>query len=326
MKILAVEAYGQNAELSVLEAPEPTPGRGEVKVRVEAVGLNPVDAYILSGNYALRPELPFVPGFDGAGVVVEVGSGVEEFTKGQKVFFLRPQPGAAASFQILASDCVAPLPEGLSFAQGAALGIPYATAHTALRQIGCWHPGASVFIHGATGAVGGAAIDWLEYWRENTNDAHPPIVASAGTREGLERLLQRPSVSIVDHREADHLEKASEFANGEGFAIVLEMNAHWYLGKVVRLLAIEGRVVVIGNQGESVLNARDLMARHGSVSGVSLFQVGTVQRQKILQEIARAPAGTWNPQVRDPIPFSQAGQAFRNLTAGQTHPKWVLKP
>ncbi|MCC5789021.1 MAG: alcohol dehydrogenase catalytic domain-containing protein [Opitutales bacterium] len=326
MKILAVESYGQNAELSLLEAPESFPGRGEVKIQVEAVGLNPVDAYILSGNYALRPELPFVPAFDGAGEIVECGAGVSEFEVGQKVFFLRQTPGAAASRVVLPVDSVALLPEGLSVEEGACLGIPYATAQVALKKVGSWQPTDSVFIHGATGAVGGAAIDWLEYWRDNKNDAHPPIIASAGSKQGLERLLRRPSVSIVDHRDPEHLQQAAQFGNGEGIDLIVEMNAHWYLGKLPGLLAKEGRVVVVGNQGNAVLNARDLMVRHGSICGVFLFMVGAAERKRILSKIASAPAGTWNPEVREAVPFAQAGKAFRGLAAGETHPKWILKP
>ncbi|MCH8474541.1 MAG: zinc-binding dehydrogenase [Opitutales bacterium] len=326
MKILAVESYGQNAELSLLEAPEPSPGQGEVKIQVEAVGLNPVDAYILSGNYALRPELPFVPAFDGAGEIVECGSGVSSFEIGQKVFFLRPYPGAAASMVVVPTACVAPLPRGLSIEQGACLGIPYTTAYTALKKVGGWQSADSVFIHGATGAVGGAAIDWLEFWRDNKNDAHPPIIASAGSREGLERLLTRPSVSIVDHRDPDHLSQAGRLGNGEGIDLILEMNAHWYLGKLPNLLAKEGRVVVVGNQGSAVLNARDLMVRHGSISGVSLFLVDPEERKEILSDIATAPMGTWNPEVGEVVPLAQAGKAFRGLTSGETHPKWILKP
>ena len=324
MQALVVKKYGKADGLAIMEGPEPKAGKGEVLVKVRAVGLNPVDGYILSGNYALRPEPPFIPCFDGSGVVMSVGPGVGKWRSGDEVFFLLPSPGAAAGVVSVPEHALAALPAGLSTVAGAALGIPYVTAAAALFGRGKRQDGEQILVHGATGAVGHAALEWLRY-RNRREGIRNRIMASAGSQEGLEKLIKMPDVSVLDHRETNHLEKALEISGRKGVDLALEMNAHIYLGKILPVLAPHGRVVIIGSQGTTLMNPRDLMVRQAAVLGFSLFQVREQMRKKILDEIASTPAGTWDPPIAETFPLSQAGNAFSSLLQGPRRGKIVLE-
>src|SRR5688500_5330614 len=129
MKAIRVKAFGEPEVLQLATVPDPNPGPGQVIVRVSHAGVNPVETYIRSGKYAGRPELPDTPGSDGAGVVVRVGQGVTEVQPGQRVWLSGSVTGTYADVALCEAIHVHPLPAHIIFAQGAALGTPYATAY-----------------------------------------------------------------------------------------------------------------------------------------------------------------------------------------------------
>ncbi len=120
--------------LRLEEVPTPRPGNGQVLVRMHAIGLNPVDTYIRSGSYPQKPALPYTPGNDGAGVVDQIGKEVTRFKSGDRVYIARSISGTYAEFALCDESQVHPLPPNVSFAQGAAMGTPYATAYRGLFQ------------------------------------------------------------------------------------------------------------------------------------------------------------------------------------------------
>src|SRR6266545_4272798 len=132
MKAIRVREFGAPEVLSMEEVPDSRPGRGEVQVRIRAVGVNPVDTYIRSGQYAIKPQLPYTPGSDAAGDVEAVGEGVSSFRTGDRVYIYRPLTGAYAEKALCSEAQVHPLPKNVSYAQGAAIGVPYTTAYRAL--------------------------------------------------------------------------------------------------------------------------------------------------------------------------------------------------
>ena len=137
------------------EVPDPQPGAKQVVVRVHAVGVNPVDTYIRSGAYGKRP-LPYTPGVDAAGVVEAVGEEVGRVKIGDRVYV--GASGAYAELVLCNDHDVHPLPEHITYAQGAAVNVPYPTAYRALFQRARAIPGESVLVHGASGGVGTAAV------------------------------------------------------------------------------------------------------------------------------------------------------------------------
>ncbi len=131
MKAIRVHEFGGQEVLRLEEVPTPRPGPGQVLVRMHAIGVNPVETYIRAGTFGYRPALPYTPGNDGAGVVEEVGSDVNELKPGDRVYTARSVSGTYAEFALCTTEQVHPLPANVSFGQGAAMGTPYATAYRA---------------------------------------------------------------------------------------------------------------------------------------------------------------------------------------------------
>ena len=132
MKAIRVHQFGGPEVLLLEEVPDLGAGEGQAVVRIYAVGVNPFDTYIRSGSYAIRPQLPYTPGADAAGVVSEVGSGVKDFRVGDRVYVAGTLSGAYAAYTLCRASQLHPLPKNISFQQGAAMGVPYATAYRAL--------------------------------------------------------------------------------------------------------------------------------------------------------------------------------------------------
>ena len=144
--------------LQLEELPTPQPGLGQVLVKLHAVGVNPVETYIRAGKYSRLPKLPYTPGNDGAGVIEKTGDGVTDFRAGDRVYIAGSITGSYAEYALCTTQQVHRLPANVSFAQGAAMGTPYATAYRGMIQRAEAQPGETVLVHGASGGVGTAAL------------------------------------------------------------------------------------------------------------------------------------------------------------------------
>ena len=242
MKAIRVDQFGEPDVLRLVELPIPQPTGGQVLVRVHAIGVNPVETYIRSGNYARKPALPYTPGSDAAGVVEAVGDEVGMFKPGDRVYTAGTVSGSYAEFALCDLSQVHLLPANVSFAQGAAIGVPYATAYRALIQRGQARAGESVLIHGASGGVGIAAVQLA--------CAHSlKVLGTAGTEAGRQLVMQQGAQQVFDHGAADYLGKILQATGNRGVDVILEMLANQNLAKDLTLLAPGGRVVVIGSPG-----------------------------------------------------------------------------
>ena len=158
MKAIVVHEFGGPEVMHLEEVPDPKPGPSDVVVRVRAEGVNPVEAYIRAATYTRKPSLPYVPGSDGAGIVEAVGAQISGFKTGDRVYIAHDGQstgaGTYAELAMCAPTMIHPLPERLTFSQGAAVGVPYATAYRALFLRGRARGAETVFVHGATGGVG----------------------------------------------------------------------------------------------------------------------------------------------------------------------------
>src|SRR5437867_12876980 len=151
MKAIRVSDFGGPDVLKLQNVADPKPNSGQVLIRVKAAGVNPVDTYIRAGAYARKPNLPFTPGTDAAGIVEAVGPNVKRFKAGDRVYTNGSITGVCAELALCEESRVHHLPGKISFAQGAALGVPYGTAYRALFQRGRTKAGETVLVHGATG-------------------------------------------------------------------------------------------------------------------------------------------------------------------------------
>lgn len=303
------------------DVPDLSPGAGQVVVKIEAAGINPVEAYVRSGKYPVKAPLPYTPGSDGAGTVASVGEGVADWNVGDRVFIARALSGTYAQFALCEADFVFRLPDNTSFDQGAALGVPYATAHRALFGKANAKKGESVFIHGATGGVGVAAI-------QLARAAGLTVGGSAGSASG-ERFLQSLGLKYTtDHNAANYLSDVIGMTCGRGFDIILEMLANQNLSSDPEVLAPFGRIVVIGNRGTTEVNPRDWMSKDATIYGMTLFNVPREELRSIYALIVQGlERGELKPVI-DPRHFalSAASDSHHAVLEAGSHGKIVLKP
>src|ERR1700751_3533141 len=154
MKAIVVHEFGGPEVLKLEEVPSPKPATGQVLVRIHAAGVNPYDTYMRAGTYAIKPPLPYTPGSDAAGVIEAVGDGVKKVKPGDRVYTAKTLTGAYAQYALALEEQVHPLPERISFAQGAGIWVPYGTAYHALHHSAVAHASETVLVHGASGGVG----------------------------------------------------------------------------------------------------------------------------------------------------------------------------
>src|SRR5437016_552126 len=154
MRAIRVHQFGGPEQLKLEDVPELRAGPGQVLVKIHAAGVNPFDTYIRTGTYAIKPQLPYTPGADAAGVVASVGDEVKRVKAGDRLYCAGTLTGAYAEQALCLESQVHPLPSNVSFQQGAAVGVPYATAYRALFQRARALPAETVLVHGASGGVG----------------------------------------------------------------------------------------------------------------------------------------------------------------------------
>src|SRR2546427_6484215 len=213
MKAICIHTFGEPEVMQLEEIPDPQPGPGQVVVRVQAVGVNPVETYIRSGIYP-KPPTPYTPGADGAGVVEAIGEGVTRVTVGDHVYTAGSVSGTYAEQALCKESQVHPLPERASFAQGAAVNVPYATAYRALFQRAQASPGEVVFVHGASGGVGIAAV-------QLARAAGMTVIGTAGTEQGRRLVAEQGAHHVLNHRASGYLEQVLALTNGRGADIIL---------------------------------------------------------------------------------------------------------
>jgi NADPH2:quinone reductase len=323
MRAIVVREFGGPDVMRVEERSVPKPAPGEVLVRVHAAGVNPVDAYIRSGTYARKPTLPYVPGSDGAGEVESAGADAGGFNRGDRVYIANDNVSAAgagtyAEYAICRPTELHRLPAGVTYGQGAALGVPYATAYRSLFYRAGARAGESVLVHGATGGVGIASVQ-LARMHGMT------VLGTGGTERGLQLVRAQGADAVFNHKEDGYLQAIMAATGGRGVDIVLEMAAHINLDKDLSLLARNGRVVVIGNRGRVEIDARQAMGRDAAILGMTLFNSSPSDLAAIHAALGAGLAcGALHPVVGREMPLSEAPRAHESVLEAGALGKIVL--
>lgn len=306
--------------LRVADVDLPIAAPGQVLVRVQAAGVNPADTYIRSGQYAHLPTLPYTPGLDGAGVVTAAGTDVGQVRVGERVYIVRSTSGTYAEYAVADAAQVHPLPDNVSFVQGAAVGIPYTTAYRALFLRARALPGETVLVHGATGAVGLAAV-------QLARAAGLRVIATGGSAVGRELVAAQGAALVLDHHAATVGQAVLDATHGRGVDVIVEMLANLNLGRDLPLLASGGRVAVVGNRGTVEVNPRDLMAREAAVFGVMLWNATAAEAACSHAALhAGLAAGTLAPVVGRQFALADAAQAHERVLQPGALGKLVLVP
>ena len=319
MLSIRVHQTGGPEVLKLEEVPDPEPGPGQVLVSVRAAGVNPVDTYIRSGRYGQK-DFPYTPGADAAGVVESVGAGTRRFKPGDRVYTAGTLTGAYASKALAAEAQVHPLPEAITFAQGAALGVPYGTAYRALFQRAGARPGETVLVHGASGGVGTAVVQFARA-------AGLVVLGTGGTDRGRRLALDQGAHHVLDHTAPTYLDEIMRLTAGRGADVIIEMLANVNLDKDLTVIAPRGRIVVVGSRGKVEVDPRGTMRSEADIRGMMLFAATPEEMKEIHAAIvAGLENGTLRPVVGLEIPLREAPKAHEAVMQPGAYGKIVLVP
>lgn len=320
MKAIIVKEFGGPEVMQIEAVPTPVAAAGQVLVKVEAVGVNPVETYIRSGQYAGLPTLPYTPGKDAAGVVESVGEGVTSFKAGDHVYTADTLTGTYAEYALCREDQLFALPENVSFEKGAGVFTPCATAYRALFQKAKATKGETVLIHGASGAVGIAATQWAKH-------AGITAIGTASSEEGRKLVLEQGADAVFDHSKDGYLDEIKAFTGGEGVDVIIEMLANENLQKDFDVLKMFGRISIVGNRGGLDFNPRVIMGKEATIVGMALFN----SPKEAFDEIHAAifdglSAGYLNPVIAKTFTLSEAAAAHREVIESKAAGKIILVP
>jgi NADPH2:quinone reductase len=302
------------------EVPGLSPGPSQVVVKLYAVGVNPVDTYIRSGLYRPGLALPYTPGQDGAGVISAVGSEVKHRQVGQRVYVAGSVTGTYAEEVLCREFQTHPLPDEISFGQGAAIGVPYGAAYRALFQRAYAVAGETVLIHGASGGVGIAAV-------QLARAAGLRVIGTVGSEEGKALVLSQGAHHVLNHRSKGYLDKLQDFTCGNGADVILEMLANVNLDSDLEVLAKGGRVVVIGSRGRVEIDPRKAMGQESAILGMTLFNASDKELASMHAAFLEGLGNkTVRPVVSRELPLADAATAHHAVMESSTFGKIVLIP
>jgi NADPH:quinone reductase-like Zn-dependent oxidoreductase len=344
VKALVLTGTGGPEVLRVQDRPDPPVGPGEVRIAVRAAGLNFADTMARLGLYPDAPKTPCVLGYEVAGEVESLGEGVESLSAGDRVF-AGTRFGGQAELVTVPAEQAFPLPERLSFEQGAAIIVNYTTAYAALIVMGSLREGDRVLIHAAAGGVGIAATQIAR----NAGAAEIIGTASAAKHEAIRA---QGVTAAIDYRGADFESETMRITGGEGIDLAIDAIGPSSFRKDYRLLRPGGRLVMYGLSEATKDGRRDLpatlrslmrmptatlpwwkslsmMNENKGVFGLNMLswweREGSLNRAA-LPLLPDLEAGRLEPVVAESFPFERAGDAHMFLGERRNVGKVVLFP
>src|SRR5688572_16214596 len=320
MKAIVVREYGEPEVMKLEESEVPVPGAGQVVVKVHAAGVNPVDTYLRTGIHAHAPQLPYTPGKDAAGTIEAVGDGVTSLKAGMRVYTAGSISGTYAEYSLCDEKQVRRLPDNVTFEEGAGIWTPYATSYRALFQKARVVAGESVLIHGASGGVGLAAVQWAK-------SAGLRVIGTASSDEGKRLVTEQEVEAVFDHSDDDHFADVLQATGGRGVDVIIEMLANVNLERDFEALASFGRIVVVGSRGSIQFTPRLPMTKDATIYGMSLFNASPAALEEIHSAIHDGLSrGLLKPAVSRQFSLAEAPAAHHAIIKNKALGKIVLIP
>lgn len=339
MRAVWIRKHGRPEVLEVRETEDPQAGAGEVRVRIKAAGLNFAEVSARQGIYPAAPKPPCIVGYEGAGVVDQLGAGVRDLKEGDRVMFLR-KFGAHADVATVPLAQLVKIPDAMSFEDAAALPVNYLTAYQMLFRIRRIQPGDRVLIHAAAGGVGTAVLQLCR----TVDDVTTFGTASSSKHDYVrEHGCDHP----IDYRSVDYVAAIRELTQNEGVDLVCDAlgGADWKKG--YSILRPAGILVCFGFANAQMPGKRNLfhllmqllkvptfkplqmMGENKVVAGVDLGSLW--EHQAMIQDGLRRlvdyyEAGAIRPHVDEIFPFDRAAEAHQHLELGKNRGKVVLVP
>lgn len=326
MRVALVQALGGPGALSIATAPTPTPGRGEVLVRVGAAGVNFADVMMTRGLYVGGPKPPYTPGLEIAGEIVALGEGAEAAGRSIGERVMATCAAAFAEYAVVHAAAAAPVPAGWSDAQAAAFIVPWYTAHGCLRTVGHLRAGDTVLVHAAAGGVGQAAIRIAKHFGAT-------VIGTVGSPEKAALIRELGADHAIDYVRQDFVAEVLRLTEGRGADLVLEMIGGETFDKNLDATRKYGRIVVFGAasaQAATVSNIDLIFRRPVAVIGYHIVQLIGDRPDLFGPEIAEIQeliaAGVMVPSEPSAWPLDRAGEALAAMEARQTTGKLVIVP
>ncbi|MGH7759226.1 MAG: NADPH:quinone oxidoreductase family protein [Candidatus Dormibacteria bacterium] len=326
MRAWVVRQNGPPQTMRLEEVAEPPPRPELVQIAVAAAGINFFDSLMVAGSYQVRPELPFIPGNEVAGVVVAAppGSG---FEAGQRVLAQVTQSGlSGGGYTELTSarpEAVVPLPAAMPFDEAAAFFINYQTGWFGLHRRAGLRPGETLLVHAGAGGVGSAAI-------QLGKSAGARVIATAGSAAKLEVCRSLGADLSINYQEQDFVELVKAATDGRGADVIYDPVGGEVLLASTRCLAFEGRLICVGfTSGDIVqLKANHLLVKNYSVMGLH-WGLYSRHRPELVRECTAQllrlyEAGRLKPYVSRRVPLEGAATALQAVVSRQTTGKVVL--
>jgi len=303
MKAIVISEFGEPSVLKIQEVPKPEPKEDEVLIRVHAFGINPVETYLRAGTYRRLPTLPYTPGRDCGGVVEQVGASVTEFQVGDRVFTDTMRKGAYSQYFAVPEADVLLLGDGVTYGQGASVGVGYRTAYRALFEKANINSGDWVLIRGASGGVGQACIEMACLHGAR-------VIGSSSTEQGRALIMSKGAEAALNHNSESFEDEIKDITGGDGIDCIVEMLANKNLHSDLQILAQNGAVVIVGNRGTIEINPRDLMMKETRILGMLGGPRNPAERKRYQAYLAsNIKKGIFSPSVGVSFPLEECPES-----------------
>lgn len=323
MKAIQMYEFGGPEVLKCKEIEEPVPNANEVRVRLFAAGINPNEAYIRTGTYSfLIPQLPYTPGFDGAGVIDAIGKGVKHVIVGDRVFvaalLAKRNTGTYAQKVVCDAKAVHKLPDSISYEEGASLGIPALTAYRALFHRAKIKPGETVLIHGASGGVGSLAVQMAK-------GIGATVIGTSSTDEGRSLIKVSGATHAISHITKDNISEILSLTDNKGPDVIIEFLANVNLETDLKIVAPYGRIVVVGSRGSLNLSPRLAMIKEADILGLAILNALPNEYNESLYAVeSLLKSGILNPKVGYEFALQDANKAHEQILSENSNGKIIL--
>jgi NADPH:quinone reductase len=322
MKAFQVQKFGDASQMQVNELADLQPAAHQVVIQVRAAGVNPADWYVLNGFFQLPPALPTTPGFEAAGEILSVSTGVEGFAVGDRVLAVLPYLNdGTATFGAFAEQAVVPsshilgIPANMEFVTAAAIPVMYGTAHIALTHRAQLQPGETLLVTGASGTTGSAAVQIGKHLGAT-------VIATASGTEKVARVRQLGADVVIDYRQEDVAQRLQEITGGKGVDVVFETVGGDLFQTVLTTIAPEGRLLPIGAASGSIPDISIMTPLAGNFSIVGTdFAYYTLKRTDLVRQSLSTILGWSSDGFFDAInlktaPLTQAAEVIEQVHKG----------